>query len=53
MATRTGGSGILAMAATAFLWSIAGLFIKVIDWHPADDRRLPQPDRLRASSCSI
>ncbi len=22
------------MAATAFLWSIAGLFIKVIDWHP-------------------
>lgn len=27
-------SGILAMAATAFLWSIAGLFIKVIDWNP-------------------
>jgi drug/metabolite transporter (DMT)-like permease len=27
-------SGILAMAATAFLWSSAGLFIKVIDWHP-------------------
>ena len=27
-------SGILAMVATAFLWSIAGLFIKVIDWHP-------------------
>jgi drug/metabolite transporter (DMT)-like permease len=26
--------GILAMAATAFLWSIAGLFIKVIDWNP-------------------
>ena len=26
--------GILAMALTAFLWSIAGLFIKVIDWHP-------------------
>ncbi len=22
------------MAATAFLWSIAGLFIKVLDWHP-------------------
>lgn len=22
------------MALTAFLWSIAGLFIKVIDWHP-------------------
>jgi drug/metabolite transporter (DMT)-like permease len=26
--------GILAMAATAFLWSIAGLFIKAVDWHP-------------------
>jgi len=26
--------GIFAMAATAFLWSIAGLFIKVIDWNP-------------------
>jgi drug/metabolite transporter (DMT)-like permease len=26
--------GILAMAATAILWSIAGLFIKIIDWHP-------------------
>jgi hypothetical protein len=26
--------GILAMAATAFLWSLAGLFIKVIDWKP-------------------
>jgi drug/metabolite transporter (DMT)-like permease len=26
--------GILAMALTAFLWSIAGLFIKVIDWNP-------------------
>ncbi len=26
--------GILAMVATAFLWSIAGLFIKVIDWNP-------------------
>jgi len=34
MATRTGGSGMLAMAATAFLWSVAGLFIKIIDWHP-------------------
>ncbi len=22
------------MAATAFLWSLAGLFIKVLDWHP-------------------
>ncbi len=28
------GVGILAMAATAFLWSVAGLFIKVIDWNP-------------------
>ncbi len=28
------GIGICAMAATAFLWSIAGLFIKVIDWNP-------------------
>ena len=27
-------AGILAMATTAFLWSIAGLFIKVIDWNP-------------------
>jgi len=27
-------AGILAMAATAFLWSTAGLFIKVIDWNP-------------------
>jgi drug/metabolite transporter (DMT)-like permease len=27
-------SGLLAMALTAFLWSIAGLFIKVVDWHP-------------------
>src|SRR5208337_4525142 len=26
--------GILAMAGTAFLWSLAGLFIKVIDWNP-------------------
>jgi drug/metabolite transporter (DMT)-like permease len=26
--------GILAMAATALLWSIGGLFIKVIDWNP-------------------
>jgi drug/metabolite transporter (DMT)-like permease len=28
------GAGILAVAAAAFLWSIAGLFIKVIDWNP-------------------
>ncbi len=27
-------AGAMAMAATAFLWSIAGLFIKAIDWHP-------------------
>jgi len=27
-------AAIFAMAATAFLWSIAGLFIKVIDWNP-------------------
>ena len=27
-------AGVLMMAATASLWSIAGLLIKVIDWHP-------------------
>ena len=27
-------AGILGMAAAAFLWSIAGLFIKAIDWNP-------------------
>jgi drug/metabolite transporter (DMT)-like permease len=27
-------TGVLAMAATAFLWSLAGLFIKVVDWNP-------------------
>jgi drug/metabolite transporter (DMT)-like permease len=27
-------TGSLLMAATAFLWSIAGLFIKIIDWNP-------------------
>lgn len=33
--TRRGyGAGVLAMAATAFLWSIAGLCIKAVDWHP-------------------
>lgn len=26
--------GILAIAGTAFLWSIAGLFIKLTDWNP-------------------
>jgi drug/metabolite transporter (DMT)-like permease len=34
MTARSGNLGAPAMAATAFLWSIAGLFIKVIDWHP-------------------
>jgi len=34
MTSRSTWVGILAMVATAFLWSIAGLFIKVIDWHP-------------------
>ena len=34
MDTQQSHSGILAMAATAFLWSLAGLFIKVIDWNP-------------------
>ncbi|MBN1940174.1 MAG: DMT family transporter [Candidatus Aminicenantes bacterium] len=34
MTPRSAWTGILAMTATAFLWSIAGLFIKVIDWHP-------------------
>ncbi len=28
------GTGILAMAATAFLWSLGGLFIKLVDWNP-------------------
>jgi drug/metabolite transporter (DMT)-like permease len=32
--TRDMRLGIWAMAATAFLWSSAGLFIKVIDWNP-------------------
>jgi drug/metabolite transporter (DMT)-like permease len=27
-------AGVLAVVATAFLWSSAGLFIKVVDWHP-------------------
>ena len=34
METQQSSSGVLAMAATAFLWSLAGLFIKVIDWNP-------------------
>lgn len=28
------GAGVLAMVGTAFLWSIAGLCIKAVDWHP-------------------
>jgi len=28
------GVGLLAIAGTAFLWSIAGLFIKLTDWNP-------------------
>jgi len=31
---RSTGLGILAMAGAALLWSIAGLCIKAIDWHP-------------------
>ena len=27
-------SGTMAVVATAFLWSLAGLFIKMIDWNP-------------------
>ncbi len=34
MTKRSTAVGILAMVGAAFLWSIAGLFIKVIDWHP-------------------
>jgi len=34
MTTRANTLGILAMMATAFLWSTAGLFIKIIDWNP-------------------
>jgi len=28
------GLGALALAATAFCWSLAGLFIKMVDWQP-------------------
>jgi len=28
------GLGIIALAVTAFCWSLAGLFIKLVDWHP-------------------
>jgi drug/metabolite transporter (DMT)-like permease len=31
---KNNGIGLLAMAGAAFLWSLAGLFIKVIDWNP-------------------
>ncbi|MCX6562442.1 MAG: DMT family transporter [Candidatus Aminicenantes bacterium] len=34
MDNRSRALGVPAMAAAAFLWSIAGLFIKLIDWHP-------------------
>jgi len=34
MDNRSRALGVPAMAAAAFLWSIAGLFIKIIDWHP-------------------
>lgn len=34
MNERHTGSGVLLMMVTAFLWSIAGLFIKEIDWNP-------------------
>ena len=34
MKTRERNLGIAAMAATAFLWSSAGLFIRIIDWNP-------------------
>lgn len=34
MRTPGYGAGVLAMAATAFLWSIAGLCIKAVDWNP-------------------
>jgi drug/metabolite transporter (DMT)-like permease len=34
MDNQNKSAGVLAMAATAFLWSIAGLFIKIIDWNP-------------------
>lgn len=34
MITREKNIGLATMAATAFLWSIAGLFIKTIQWNP-------------------
>ncbi len=32
--TKGMGLGALALAATAFCWSLAGLFIKMVDWQP-------------------
>ncbi|MEJ5183867.1 MAG: DMT family transporter [Rectinemataceae bacterium] len=32
--SRSDLRGMLAMAGTAFCWSLGGLFIKLIDWHP-------------------
>jgi len=34
MTTRANTIGILAIMAAAFLWSLAGLFIKILDWNP-------------------
>jgi len=36
MSSKHAGSGLgaLAMAATAFCWSLAGIFIKMVDWQP-------------------
>lgn len=28
------GLGALALAGTSFLWSLAGLLIKLVDWNP-------------------
>jgi drug/metabolite transporter (DMT)-like permease len=33
-AHNSSARGVLAIAACAFLWSLAGLFIKLIDWNP-------------------
>ncbi len=33
-AERDRGLGALALAATAFFWSLAGLLIKLVDWNP-------------------
>jgi len=37
--------GIMAMAATAVCWSLSGLFIKLVDWPPGDDRRCKESHR--------